>query len=179
MEELTKQRQVQEQALTEEAAAGDGFKPGRKIEDCQGGGQDGSCIFLGKLVTPPKVLSVGASKWVDSNLEWLTSADELSEVLSAILDTAISKLADFTADAILDGGGSGEVTNTQDYTSETEQDLANLRNSPQDCYSSCFNDKKAVCISLDLNDSNPNSDVKQDCYARADKNCKTQCNIPQ
>jgi len=127
MEELNKQRGSQEEALLQEAAAGEGFKPGRKPGSCQGGGQDGSCVFFGKTITPPKLLSEGATKWIDSNLEWLTSSDELSEVLSAILDAAINKLADFTAGKILDGGGNANAgENAPNPQDSINQDLQNI-----------------------------------------------------
>lgn len=99
IEELQKQRASQEDAQGKEVVAGQGFQ-GVK-DSCKGTGADAKCSFLGDTLTPAKVLGEGAAGFVDSNLQWLTSSDELSEVLISIVNAAVNKLANFTTKGIV------------------------------------------------------------------------------
>src|SRR3989344_6713184 len=93
LEELAKQRASQENARQGESVAGQGFSGVQ--DDCRGTGKNSECSFLGKIVTPGKLLGKGAEQWLDSNAQWFVSADELSEILVNVLNAAINKLGSF------------------------------------------------------------------------------------
>lgn len=124
-EELNKQRAKQEEAKKSEALAGQGFQGTTKR--CEGLGQDSQCTFFGKTITPPKILQEGASKWIDANMEWLTSSDELSEVLVNILSKAIFKLADLTASKIVSDPEDRVEQSAPDYLPSAEQDRQDFK----------------------------------------------------
>lgn len=93
IEELQRQRASQEESRKSEAVAGQGFQGVQG--PCQGLGPTSQCAFLGRTVTPAKILGEGASEFLDANSKWFVSSDELSEVLISIVNAAVNKLASF------------------------------------------------------------------------------------
>lgn len=75
----------------------DKYTPAFCETECAGdtGGAESKCVFLGKTVTPAKLLGEGAANWLDSEGKWLASSDELSEVLINILTASLNKLTSF------------------------------------------------------------------------------------
>ncbi|MBI2064940.1 MAG: hypothetical protein HYT62_02715 [Candidatus Yanofskybacteria bacterium] len=86
-------------------ACSDGSGPCTSSAQCGGSSvpSQARCRFLGNITTPSKVLGEGAAKFIDSNLNWLTTSDEISEILGNFIQTMISKLAEYTANAIAPG----------------------------------------------------------------------------
>lgn len=172
MEELSKQRSSQENARQSEVIAGKGYTGVQG--PCRGIGQNAECTFLGKTVTPADILGKGAAQWLDSNAQWLTSSDELSEVLVNILNAAMNKLTSFVTFGLL-----------------TPQDIANLKNqaanqsssdttgtpadglagkAQADCVSTCVEQRERSCDRLNLT-----PEAKQTCYADGRSACEQQC----
>ena len=172
LEELNKQRGSQENARQGEIVAGQGFTGVQS--SCRGAGSNAQCTFLGKTVTPAKLLGEGAANWLEKNSEFLVNADELSEIIMAVINAAINKLANF----VLDKTGFTAVSPGTEDKAASQTDTYG-GNAQTNCYSFCFNNERPICISLDLNDSNPNSVIKTACYNRADEKCKIQCALPQ
>src|SRR3989344_2000476 len=54
------------------------------------------CTFLGDITTPSKVLGEGATQFIDKNLSWLTTSDEVLEVLGSFIGAMMDKLVDYT-----------------------------------------------------------------------------------
>src|SRR3989344_5118803 len=115
IEELQKQRASQQEAQGKEAVAGQGFQG---VKDaCQGTGANAQCSFLGKTVTPAKILGEGAANFLDSNAQFLTSSDELSEILVSMIGAVVNKMANFTT--------KGLITNASDVINQSAPDFSN------------------------------------------------------
>lgn len=91
------------------------------LKECTGAtalGKDNQCAFLGKTLTPGKILGEGAAGWLDGHQKWLVSSDELSEVLISVVTAAVNKLADFGINTKSDSKGK---TTTDDTFEEEKQ----------------------------------------------------------
>ena len=168
LEELAKQRASQENARQGEAVAGQGFSGVQ--DDCRGTGKNSECSFLGKIVTPGKLLGKGAEQWLDSNAQWFVSADELSEVLVNILNAAINKLGSFAT-----RGHISNITNVvQDATDTSGTSAGGLTSGARaDCISACVANSSGAC-------SNPLStpEEKNSCENNQRSACEQRCAVP-
>ncbi len=63
--------------------------------DCAVNNSEARCTFLGETLTPGKLLGDSASQYIDKNIGWLVTSDELSEVLLNMLGGIINKMANF------------------------------------------------------------------------------------
>lgn len=125
MEELESQRLSQEQSQKNEATAGQGFQGVKSA--CQGTGANAQCTFLGKTVTPAKVLGEGAANFLDSNAKFLVSSDELSEVLISMISAVTSKITNFTGKS-LDLKPSDNITQpAPDFLPDAQQDRSTIQ----------------------------------------------------
>ena len=92
------------------------------LNQCRGQtalGANAQCSFLGKTVTPAKILGDGASKFLDSNAEFLVSSDELSEILVSMIGQVLGKLANLAANELADFA-TRELTNLITTDSPTD-----------------------------------------------------------
>lgn len=190
MEELTKQRTAQELAQRSEAT-GQGFKGVKN--NCQGAGANLQCAFLGEIVTPAQILSKGAAQFIDDNGKWLTSSDELSEVLMSILGSIMGNLADFAGKQVANsvvGATAKQITDSldnpnpvQSSTNTAGQPATNLLPAAQadqaklnavarqNCIDACVAPKNQAC------DSDPTLVATQQlaCRNNALSACNQQC----
>ena len=97
LNELGKQSALEVSADLNEALANDGFLSARKgragNDSCQGRGANAKCVVLGNVVTPGKLLGETVANTIDQDLNWLVSSDEISEVMIAVVNATISRLA--------------------------------------------------------------------------------------
>ncbi|MEK7589381.1 MAG: hypothetical protein AAB479_02025 [Patescibacteria group bacterium] len=100
--ELEQQRALEEGADLRDAQTG--YRSFRPPECEQPLNATSRCIFLGKVATPGDLVAKAAGLILDKNLEWLTNADEISEIVVAIANYAydyfsnLSEADDFTAE---------------------------------------------------------------------------------
>ncbi|MEK7163808.1 MAG: hypothetical protein AAB768_01540, partial [Patescibacteria group bacterium] len=100
LDEAARQRSVEERAGLSEAQAGSGYTSIRDI--CQDELKPGEvgpnlpsrarCVFMGKVFTPADLLGKTAASTIDRDLGWLTSSDELSEVVVSIIQASVNRL---------------------------------------------------------------------------------------
>lgn len=57
--------------------------------------KEARCTFMGRVLTPASVLGDAASTYIDENISWLITSDELFEVLFSMLGGMISKMRNF------------------------------------------------------------------------------------
>ncbi len=90
LDEAGRQRALEQSGDASEAQAGSGYT---SIKDsCVGSGANAKCTFLGMTKTPGDLLGKTAAATIDSDLQWLTSSDELSEVIISIINASINRL---------------------------------------------------------------------------------------
>lgn len=160
LEELYKQRGSQQKARQSETVAGGGFAGVQG--PCRGSGKTSQCAFLGKTLTPAKILGEGAAGWLDDNKKFLVSSDELSEVLLNILSAALNKIGNFSGST-----GSGDTV-TQTAPNFSQQ-------AKQDCIDACTNPKFQACD----NDTTTTPSEKVLCRNNAFNICNNeQCTAP-
>jgi len=93
LQELGKQRDLEERSDLQEAAGGyTAFRP-----RCAGQGAQTRCIFLGRVVTPPDLIAKAAGTILQQNLEWLTNADEMSDIVAGVATYAYNYFSDLSA----------------------------------------------------------------------------------
>ena len=83
LDEAARQRALEESGDMNEALAGSGYTSIRD-KNCTGTGAGAKCVFMGKIFTPGDLLGKSAASTIDSDLGWLVSSDELSEVIIAL-----------------------------------------------------------------------------------------------
>ena len=150
LNELDTQRGIEENADTGETRSS-GFLS--KRAPCVGQGQNAQCTFFGKTVTPAKILESAGVKTVDSSFNWLTTSDELSEVLISVINAAFQRLNNFIAektDGIVGIGGVSEDTSqsTEKQNAIDQANQAILRDQAalrQSCINSCISREQLSC----------------------------------
>jgi hypothetical protein len=95
LDEVLKQRFFEEKIDTGEAIAGEGSLG--KRDKCRGEGQNRECTIMGIVITPGTIFSDSQKAVINRELDWLVSADELSEVIAAASYTLLDRLEDFAA----------------------------------------------------------------------------------
>ena len=108
-------------------------------ETCRGGDPSTArCTFLGFTTTPGQLLGETAANAIDSNIGWLITSDEVSEVIVAIIYAVIDRLDDYTQpirdDALARQGMRPPVT-TDPYTACVDK----CNRKPQDEIAACIN----------------------------------------
>jgi len=117
MNELNTQKAV-EQKSDESETRSSGFLG--KRQDCSFQNEKSSCQFFGNIVTPANILGNSASKTIDSQFDWLTSSDEVSEVIVALVGTAFSRLENFMTAKASGLIGPGDLTQRQELGANIE-----------------------------------------------------------
>lgn len=140
LDELNTQRRVERKADEGETRSS-GFLS--KRSPCVGQGKDTQCTFFGKTVTPKQILEGAGVKTVDSGWQWLTASDELSEVLTAVVNAAFQKLDNFIADKT---GGLVQMGEVEGEIRQQEQEAANLQMKALDiCLRDRFQENEKAC----------------------------------
>lgn len=88
------------------------------------------CTFLGNVTSPSKILGDASSNFIDSNLKWLTTSDEISEILGNFIQGMLDKLANFAVERV-----PGKVV-------EPKKDQYNQ------CTNQCYNNSTGSQLSL-------------------------------
>jgi len=97
--ELLNQRVFDEQVDVDEGRSGSGYISSRS--GCEGRGANKRCIILGKVLTPGDVFSESTAETINAELDWLTDADELSEVILIAATSIVLRLTALAANAIV------------------------------------------------------------------------------
>jgi len=135
LDEANRQRAVEESSDIYEATSGGGYTSIRGA--CQdqvvpGGGPtqpaSARCTFLGEVFTPADLLGKSAASTIDRELGWLTSSDELSEVIIDITLALANRLTNL-----------GSAKTRSDYASSPKvtQDTTTPRSIDQACANYC------------------------------------------
>jgi len=95
LDELLKQRFFEEKIDTGEAIAGEGSLG--KRDKCKGEGQNKECTIMGIIITPGTIFSDSQKAVINRELDWLVSADELSEVIAGATYALLDRLENFAA----------------------------------------------------------------------------------
>ncbi len=105
--ELGKQRAFEEQLDRSEAESGDGFLS--KRSSCKGDAPNRTCLVLGEIKTPGKILGASVQRSIDEDLSWLTSSDAMAElsadVAKELFDALMEKLENLSGDGTGGDGG--------------------------------------------------------------------------
>ena len=102
--ELTSQRGFEEARDRSEAEAGSGFtsKLGGDDNGCSVKGGNSFCLVLGSILTPAKILETAGSKLNQSEFDFVTGCDELSECIFNVLYSVVGRLGNLAATKVTD-----------------------------------------------------------------------------
>lgn len=154
LSELEAQRSVEEKADESETRSS-GFLPRRP--PCDFKGENSRCTFFGEIVTPKQIMETAGIKTVDSSWNWLTTSDELSEVIAAVINAAFQKLNQFIAaktGGVVNIGGLSEAAVSQQAQADAAkaeasqarlQDIAALQ---RICINDCIAREQLSCSSI-------------------------------
>lgn len=130
LSELETQRAV-EQKADEGETRSSGFLG--KRDGCAGEGINAQCVFFGETLTPAQILGSSAAKTIDSKFDFITSSDELSEIIIAVIQSAFSHL-----DSFLDRKTGTTVINLDDFVPRIEAEGSSADNQVFNaCYATC------------------------------------------
>jgi len=139
--ELNGQRIIEKKADTGETRS-PGFVA--KHDRCTGVGANAQCAFLGEIVTPAHLFGEAGAETIDSSFQWLTTSDEIVEVIFAILDAALSKLGGF-----LFAKSGGLISISPELQGEIDQQKSQAEaaneQARQSCINACINNNKVFC----------------------------------
>ncbi len=90
LDELERQRSIEESADLQEAVSAFGFLGKRPL--CISRGISGECAVWDNIVTPGDVLGKTVTEAVNQSLAWVTNADELDEILSHIISSLVDRV---------------------------------------------------------------------------------------
>lgn len=146
LDEANRQRTLEESGDMNEALAGSGFTSLR--DTCAGKGVGAKCTFLGKTLTPGQILGETAAKTIQADMEWLISADELSEVIIGVLTASINRLGNLAlSKTSTDYASAPKITDPveENYYACTNRCNAMEPDSPeyQSCHLQCSEDTGA------------------------------------
>lgn len=148
LNELTKQRGLEETTNRNEAVAGGGFTS--KRSNCQGTSSGLSCVVLGQIQTPAQILGTTVQRSIDEDFSWITSADEFSELLAgianALFDSLLSKIDNLS-------GGIAGGTGTQVFNAAG-------------CIADCINAGNKACVLNEAACAGLNDPELSDCIQR-------------
>lgn len=125
LDEASKQRALEQSGDMGEALSGNGYTSIRGGDGggCAGRGPDAKCVFMGQIFTPGDLLGRSAASTIDSDLGWLTSSDEIGEVIVALGTALTNRLANLALSKPSD-----------DYKNAPKADTSN-----SDGYLACIN----------------------------------------
>ncbi|PIR41357.1 MAG: hypothetical protein COV31_01515 [Candidatus Yanofskybacteria bacterium CG10_big_fil_rev_8_21_14_0_10_46_23] len=167
-DELAKQKGLESQADTSETRS-TGFISSRgncraNSDRLHGNVKTGEtkCLLLGNVVTPAQILTEAGARTVDSQFDWLTSSDELSEVITGVINAAYARLTSFLP---------VDLTNlTLNDTTQVESRNESLNQATQrgvqTCVQNCLNIRESACSTA----SN-----EATCRSSARRACQDQC----
>ena len=153
LSELESQRSLEERADDSETKSS-GFLARRP--PCDFKGENSKCTFFGEIVTPKQIMETAGVKTIDSSWNWLTTSDELSEVIAAVINVAFQKLNTFIAaktGGVVNIGGISQDTSQSaavdaaknKATQDILKDEAALQ---QSCINSCITREQSSCSSI-------------------------------
>lgn len=144
--------------------------------ECAGdtGGAESQCTFLGKTVTPAKLLGEASSNWLDANSKWLVTSDELSEVLIDILNAALNKLGNFATKGFTNSKGVEGIIDviqscTSEYCAGEKYDGNKAKSDFRQEVKDTAKEFKSSSGCFDVDDNNEINE--QDCGAPGNENC--------
>lgn len=94
LDELDRQRELEVAGAVNEVVSGGGYTALRNA--CEKIAGQPRCVFLKNVKTPADLVAKGAGLILDKNLEWLTNADELSEMLVGLLSSIFGYFEDLS-----------------------------------------------------------------------------------
>lgn len=98
LDEVAKQRAIEESADVNEAAA-TGFtsKRGKDAKSsCSVKSKDGRCLIYKDILTPGGILSGAVMSGIESELQWVASTDELNELIASGINLILNRLTDLS-----------------------------------------------------------------------------------
>ncbi|MBI2063827.1 MAG: hypothetical protein HYT65_02445 [Candidatus Yanofskybacteria bacterium] len=96
LDEVERQRSFEESRDRSEAEAGSGFTSKMSGDDgCLIRGGNSSCLVLGSVLTPAKILEATGSQLNTSEFDFITGCDELSECIYNVLSSLTDRLSSF------------------------------------------------------------------------------------
>lgn len=107
IDELDKQRGLEERVNQYDALAGSGFVSKRSA--CTTGANR-ICTILGRIETPGKILETTVQRSIDENYSWLTSSDDLGDLTAEMADSLYNSLTQK-----LDNLSGEKASNTGDF----------------------------------------------------------------
>lgn len=123
LDELSKQRVFEEKTDQGEANSGGGFISKRAGKGgCILKGMNTTCLILGKVLTPADMFKETAAKMNTAEFNWLTSSDELSEVIAFAASWVTNRLTNL-----------GTSLTPDTFTPDTSQGAALQEKARQDC----------------------------------------------
>lgn len=151
LEELNKQRSIEEKADVNEALAGSGFTSIRGTNErnssCVIAGLGGGCIVYKDIKTPGSVVFGGINATTEQELAFVANADELNEVIAAAIQVLFNRMIDLANPDEGDYQVPGDVNfNPGSITSPPESE-----DPVQTCLDGCAQEQEA-CV--DENGSN-------------------------
>lgn len=180
LSELSKQRAFTEGIDTNEATSGSGFTSARDGSGCVGKGTNRKCTILGNIVTPGKLFSKAGAATIDRELGWLTSSDELAEVIVSVITSVGNRLTNFAS-----GGLISLPPNPANIGADTAAKDANLGPVISACINSCVGQQcgNIPTTTCDIPLENGactgnivfNTTAKDQCEAGAQTLCSSKC----
>lgn len=99
LDEIAKQRRLEETSDLNEAISGGGFTSKRDKDandSCLIKDASGKCLAYKDIKTPGKTIGDAVTATIHQELAWVTSVDELSEIISAATQVLLSRLLDLS-----------------------------------------------------------------------------------
>ncbi|OGN02672.1 MAG: hypothetical protein A2655_03085 [Candidatus Yanofskybacteria bacterium RIFCSPHIGHO2_01_FULL_43_42] len=99
LDEANKQRVIEESAdINETAATGFTSIRGRNaVESCSvRNPRNGRCLIYKDILTPAGILSGAVTSGIESELQWVASSDELSEIIASAINVLLNRLTDLS-----------------------------------------------------------------------------------
>lgn len=99
LDEVAKQRALEEATDTNEAIAGQGFTStrGKSVsENCKTKDENGKCLVYNDIKTPGSILRAGAEATISQELGWVANVDELNEVIASAVSILLNRMLDLS-----------------------------------------------------------------------------------
>ncbi|MBI2062640.1 MAG: hypothetical protein HYT61_00095 [Candidatus Yanofskybacteria bacterium] len=123
LNELTSQRVFEEKTDQGEANSGGGFTSKRSGDKgCVLRGLNTTCLILGEVLTPADMFKETAGKMNSAEFNWLTSSDELSEVIAFAASWVTDRLSNLAG-----------ASTPDNFTPDTARGTALQEKARQDC----------------------------------------------
>lgn len=123
LDEVARQRGFEESRDRSEAEAGSGFTSKMSGDGgCATGGENSFCLVLGEILTPAKIFETAGSKLNQSEFDFVTGCDELSECIFNILSSLTGRLGNLAATKV-----------TDQFEADTSQGDALMEKARADC----------------------------------------------